>query len=241
MRESYPEIERLPWDERYRYGLERTTWECLREKVFRFSAFAESFANHCFHLGVSHVLIPSVGLCVHPWLFAAKGLTVTATDAATTALNALSEPDQWPRMYSRDAFERWDIAESSSYASQGTPASFVQLPDLMNPAVRESLRNRLVFSPGDWADLPLRDASVDAVFATNALPRISSIERSRVLREWIRVVRPGGSVFIAQHNFCERDVETVLQEAGWVATNVLSGKRPPQSGSIGVQIVYSFG
>ena len=243
MRESFPKIEHLPWDERYRYELERTTWQCLRWKVFNFLAFAESFATRCVELGLSHVLIPSVGLCVHPWLFAANDLSVTATEGAATALDSLSNPDHWPRMYSCSAYARWEIAAAAASASQGNPDHFEQMPDLLNPAVRELLRNRINFSLGDWADLPLQDASVDAIFATNALPRECVVERSRVLREWVRVVRPGGLVFIAQHNFCEKDVRTVLHDAGWVETNLLAGERTPlpNPSAIGFQIFYSSG
>jgi chemotaxis methyl-accepting protein methylase len=209
--------------------------------VFRFSNLAESFAARCVEFGLSRVLIPSVGLCVHPWLFADRELSVVATDAAESALAALSEPERWFRLYSRAAFERWDIAQSASYASQGNPDYFEQMPDLENRNVRETLRHRITFAQDDWADLPLACGSVDAIFATNALPRESSSEQLRVLKEWIRVVRPGGLVFIAQHNFFDSDVEATLRGAGWVAANILGGERPAQLGATGFQIRYSSG
>jgi hypothetical protein len=59
----------------------------------------------------------------------------------------------------------------------------------------------------------LERGGVDAVFATNALPRNSAAERAAVLNEWIRVPRPGGIAFIAQHNFFDREVESVLLDA----------------------------
>src|SRR5262249_26319910 len=161
------------------------------------------------------------GLCVHPWLFADHGLSVVATDAAGSALAALSEPDSWLRLYSRVAFERWDIAESASYATQGNPDHFARMPDLEDRGVRESVRQRITFALSDWADLPLGGGSIDAIFATNALPRESSAEQLRVLKEWFRVVRPGGVVFIAQHNFFDADIEPALQDAGWVEANIL--------------------
>lgn len=241
VREAFPEIKHLPWDEQYRYLLERATWESLRHTVFRFSKLAESFAVRCAEFGLSRILIPSVGLCVHPWLFADRGLFVAATDAAASALSALSEPNRWPRLYSRAAFERWDIAESASYATQGNPDHFARMPNLEDRDVRESLRQRITFAHSDWADLPLRGGSVDAIFATNALPRESSVEQLQVLREWVRVVRPGGLVFIAQHNFFDSDVEPVLRDAGWVKTNVLDGERPDQASATGFQIRYSSG
>jgi SAM-dependent methyltransferase len=209
--------------------------------VFRFSNLAESFAARCVALGLSRVLIPSVGLCVHPWLFANHGLSAVATDAAASSLAALSEPERWPRLYSRAAFERWDIAESASFATQGNPDHFERMPDLEDQRVRESLRQRISFAVNDWADLHLRAGGVDAIFATNALPRESSVEQLHVLKEWVRVVRPGGLVFIAQHNFFDADVEPVLRDAGWVNTNVLGGERPNQPGATGFQIHYSSG
>jgi hypothetical protein len=168
MREDFPKVEHLPWDERYRRLLERASWESLRRMVFRFSNLGEAFAARCVECRASRVLIPSVGLCVHPWLFADLGLSVVATDAARSALAALAEPARWPRLFSRSAFERWDIAESASYASQGNPDRFAGMPALEDQGVRESLRQRLTFTLADWAELPLACGSVDALFATNA-------------------------------------------------------------------------
>jgi hypothetical protein len=240
MREQFPEVKHLPWDKRYGYLLEQAAWGSLRHMVFQFSNVAASFAARCVECQLSQVLIPSVGLCMHPWLFADHGLSVVATDAAESALAALAEPNRWPRLYSRAAFERWDIAESASFATQGNPDHFERMPDLEDRCVRESLRQRIRFAVNDWANLHLQDGSVDAIFATNALPRESSIEQLRVLREWVRVVRPGGLVFIAQHNFFDSDVEPVLRGAGWVKTNVLS-ERPNRPSATGFQIRYSSG
>jgi hypothetical protein len=241
IREDFPEVKHLPWDERYRYLLERASWESLRSMVFRFSHLAESFAAQCVAFGLSRILIPSVGLCVHPWLFADHGLSVVATDVAASALSPLSEPDRWPRLYSRAAYEQWDIAESASYATQGNPDHFERMPDLEDRGVRELLRKRITFAVSDWANLPLEGGSVDAIFATNALPRESSADQLRVLREWVRVVRPGGLAFIAQHNFYDSEVEPVLRGSGWVEANVLGGERPAQVGATGFQIQYSSG
>jgi hypothetical protein len=132
MREAFPEVKHLSWDERYRQLLERATWDDLRRMVFRFSNLAESFADRCVDVRMSRVLIPSVGLCVHPWLFADQELSVIATDVADTALAALSEPECWPQLFSQAAFDRWDIAESASYATQGNPDHFAEMPNLMD-------------------------------------------------------------------------------------------------------------
>jgi Methyltransferase domain len=241
MREEFPEVGHLPWDERYRHLLERATWGSLRGRAFRFAKLAESFAIRCVESQLSRVLIPSVGLCVHPWLFADRGLSVVATDAAGTALATLSRPDRWPQLYSRAAFERWDITESASHATQGHPDHFERMPDLEDGDVRGSLRQRITFAISDWADLPLESGGVDAIFATNALPRESSAEQSRVLKEWVRAVRPGGLVFIAQHNFFDSGVEAALRGAGWVKVNVLGGERPALPEVTGFQVRYSSG
>jgi SAM-dependent methyltransferase len=241
MRESFPEVKHLPWNERYRNLLDRATWESLRGMVFRFSNLAETFAARCGECGASRILIPSVGLCVHPWLFADHGLSVVATDAARTALDVLAEPERWPRLYSRAAFERWDIAESARFATQGNPDHFEWMPDLGDRAVRESLGQRVTFFPSDWGDLPLEARSVDAIFATNALPRESSAERLQVLNEWARVIRPGGLAFIAQHNFVESDVESILFAAGWIEADILGSGRPAQSCVTRFQMYHSSG
>lgn len=115
------------------------------------------------------------------------------------------------------------------------------MPDLQNEDVRDSLKQRITFSVADWADLPVENGSVDAIFATNALPRESEDERFRVLREWGRVIRPGGIVFIAQHNFFASDVESVLRDAGWVETPIIGGKRTELCGRTGFQVYYSSG
>src|SRR5262249_39844052 len=72
IREAFPEVDHLPWEERYRHLLEHAAWESLRQRVFRFSDLAESFADRCVECKLATVLIPSVGLCVHPWLFAER-------------------------------------------------------------------------------------------------------------------------------------------------------------------------
>jgi SAM-dependent methyltransferase len=241
MRETFPEVQHLPWDERYRSLLEQASWESLRWKVFRFSSFAETFALRCAELGLSRVLIPSVGLCVHPWLFAAQGLSVVATDLATSALTVLSAPEQWPRLYSLAAYERWDIGKSASYATQGNPEKFERMPDLEDQSIRESLGHRITFARCDWAELPLETQSIDAIFATNALPRESDEEQWRVLQEWARVVRPGGLVFIAQHNFFHTDLEPFFTNKAWAKANILGKERLNQADATRFQIWYTSG
>lgn len=240
-RDDSLKIDHLPWEDQYRQLLQRASWMSLRRRVYRFSALAQAFAKRCDARRISQVLVPSVGLCVHPWLFADFGLSVFATDTSRSALAALSEPNRWPQLYSHPAYERWGIQESASYATQGNPDHFDRFPDLADLRRRNSLRQRITFSLSDWAALPLAKGSVDAIFATNALPREKPVERRRVLEEWIRVVRAGGLIFIAQHNFYDPEVEQLLQTAGWVEANILGREDSVQSGLTNFELQYSSG
>jgi SAM-dependent methyltransferase len=49
-------------------------------------------------------------------------------------------------------------------------------------------------------DLPFRSAAFDAAFAFCVYHHIEELDRSRHLREVARVVRPGGLVFVFEHN-----------------------------------------
>jgi ubiquinone/menaquinone biosynthesis C-methylase UbiE len=130
---------------------------------------------------------------------------------------------------------------AAAYATQGNPDRFARMPDLMDRGVRDALRQRVAFAIADWAELPLGNGSVDAIFATNALPRESAAEQASVIKEWARVVKPGGVVFIAQHNFFDSEIEATLSSTGWVEANLLGGARPAQSDTTGFQIRYSSG
>ncbi len=241
IRESSPKVDGMAWDARYRTRLERAAWSSLRDEVFRSAALAESIADRLVEHGMRRVLIPSVGWCVHPWLFADRGLSVVATDVAGVALATVSEPHRWPRLYSRAAQARWDIAESASYASQGNPDRFDRMPDLEDQAIRDALRRRITFARADWARLPLERGSANAVFATNALPRESADEQVAVLKEWVRVVAPGGLAFILQHNFGESRVDEFLRMAGWIGVDILRGERPGGTGVTGFTTYYTSG
>lgn len=241
MRESFPEVDHLPWDEHYRELLALASWESLRRMVFRFSKLAESFSVRCAEFGIERVLIPSVGLCVHPWLFASRQRSVIATDVAASAIDVLSQPEHWPQLYSQAAFERWDIAQSAAFATQRNPWHFSAMPDLGSVTMREALRQRITFATADWANLPLGNGAVDALFATNALPRESTEEQTAVLKEWCRVVRPGGLVFIAMHNWFDSGSESTLTKAGWIQSNLLRGERPGPPGATTFEIYRSSG
>jgi SAM-dependent methyltransferase len=241
MREEFPDLKHLPWDARYQHLLERATWSYLRSMVFRFANLAESFGNRCVEHQQRKILIPSVGICIHPWIFANQGLSVTATDLAGTALSVVSEPDQWLRLFSRTAYERWDISQSAMYAEIPQPHHFSQMPSLEDRFIREALRKQITFTQADWMTLPIESNSIDAIFATNALPRESQEDQQKVFQEWGRVLRPGGRVFIVQHNSFNMDEESLAEQQGWIATNILRGDRPADLSKTAYQYWHSSG
>jgi hypothetical protein len=240
-REDFLEVKHLPWDERYRRQLARESWSSLRDTVFRFSNLAATLADRCVARGMTTVLVPSVGLCVHPWLFADRGLTVTATDSATSALAALSDPDRHPNLYSSAAYERWDIATCASYAMIPHHDHFDGMPALEDDRVREALGRRITFAAADWRKLPVPAGTVDLVFATNAVPRDSADERVAVLAEWVRVLRPGGVLYVAQHHAGEWGIESFLRERDFAEVDFLGGERLPDGLRGGFQVRYSSG
>jgi Methyltransferase domain len=241
-RKAYIEVDHLPWSERYGLLLERESWGLLGHMAFRFSDLATMAADRCLACQMTNVLIPSVGICIHPWLFACRGLTVTATDCANTALAALSEPHLQPRLYSSAAYERWDISDCGSYATIPQPNHFDGMPALEHEHIREELRRRISFKVADWACLPLPDESVDFVFATNALPRNSDAEILGVLNEWIRVLRPGGVAFIAQHNpTAGLDVGSFFLAREFGGVDFVNGEAPTKRKRGGFQILCSSG
>jgi SAM-dependent methyltransferase len=241
-RDDFPEVEHLPWDERYRVLLERASWWSLRNTVFRFSDLAAMLAEHCAACGMTTVLVPSVGICVCPWLFASRGLNAIATDSSSTALAALSEPSRHPNLYSTAAYERWDISTCASFAMMPHPDHFDGMPALEVDEVREELRQQISFVVADWAHLPVPTGTIDLVFATNAVPRSSDSERVAVLEEWVRVLRPGGFVFIAQHHAGPGwGVETFMLERGFRERNFLRDDDLPKGARGGFQVRYSSG
>src|SRR5262249_39301719 len=159
--------------------------------------------------------------------FASRGLNVIATDCAGTALAALSEPGLRPNVYSTAAYERWDISECADFAMMPHPGHVDGMPALEDDRVRSVLRQRVAFLTADWQRLPIATGTVDFVFATNAVPRSSDVEQEAVLREWVRVLRSGGDVFIIQHNpSADQRAAPLLSEQGLVESNFLEGDKP---------------
>ena len=241
-RDDFPEVEHLAWNDRYRVLLERESWSSLRDRAFRFSDLASRLAARCVARRMKCVLVPSVGICVHPWLFASRALNVAATDSAGVALAALSKPGLGPNLYSTAAYERWDISECATFAMMPHPGHFDGMPALEDDRVREVLRQRIVFLTAEWVRLPVASPTVDLVFATNAVPRSSDVEREAVLGEWVRVLRPGGVVFIVQHNpGADRRAESFLSERGLSEIDFLEGDEPREGARGAFQVLYSSG
>jgi SAM-dependent methyltransferase len=215
--------------------LARSSFSSLRGNIYRYGNWASATAEHCVRAEATRVLIPSVGICVHPWLFAERGLSVIATDNAPTALATVESPERLPMLYGRAAKRRWDIDTVALYGGLHFE-SFVTMPEIERPEVADPLRQRIEFVRADWASLPLPDGSVDVVFATNALPRGDDELRVRVLEEWVRVIRPGGLLFCAQHNdrISHLPVIEFLQRRGFFG-------QPGPPGARMFQLYYSSG
>jgi ubiquinone/menaquinone biosynthesis C-methylase UbiE len=109
----------------------------------------------------------------------------------------------------------------------GHPHGFDPMPELQRAEVREDLLQRIRFEQSDWAQLPLADGSVDVVFATNALPRGNDALRVDVLKEWTRVIRPGGLVFCTMHNDPGLDPGGFFEKRGLVRIDALRGETGP--------------
>jgi SAM-dependent methyltransferase len=224
-RHSFPPFADLGWDDLYRAKLEKTSWSSLRAEAYRFCNLASRIATWAEGIEPKRVLIPSVGLCVHPWFFAERGFSVVATDLSSTALEALSHPERLPLLYGVPAHARWEIHESAMWGG-ASPETFAGMPALEDPEVAARLRSRIEIVASDWAAVPLPAASVDVVFATNALPRGDPRAREAVLAEWSRVIRPNGLVFVAMHNDGEPYAgRTFFQSRGWRRVDALGGER----------------
>lgn len=84
------------------------------------------------------------------------------------------------------ALERWPRAVAT-----GVDPSRVMLGLADRAARARDLADRLSLARGDAADLPVADASVDVVVSSFVIQLVSS--RAAMLREVLRVLRPGGA------------------------------------------------
>ena len=244
LREFRPDTEGLSWNEQYELKLARASWASLRSEAFRNCNQAAMVAERFDSSSVPTVYIPSVGICVHPWIFADRGFQVIASDISSAAIQTVSQPHNFPRIYSRQSYDRWDISAICTwgYDTEGFhPEYFSGMPDLGSTDQYASLANRISFSCCDWADVPVPDGSVDLIFAVNALPRTSNDDLERVLADWIRALRSGGCIFIAQHHPDHGvDLDSFFQGCGLIPCSIRKG-RFPSTGSGGYQLYFSSG
>lgn len=218
-----PPVESSDWEAHYRQKLARASWGALRAEAYRFCHLATRVAEWACEAGAARVLVPSVGLCAVPWLFAARGLAVTVTEISPTALGTVRHPDRLPLLYGAGAKVRWDIREAAIYGGSN-PERFEGMPDLANAATVAELGRRIEWLEADWQALPIEADGIDVVFATNALPRGAAIERRRVTQEWARVVRPGGLVFCTMHNPPRETAGPTLSALGWEEIDALGDR-----------------
>jgi SAM-dependent methyltransferase len=161
---------------------------------------------------------------VHPWIFAEARLRVVATELSSTALETLSQPERWPRLYGSAAYERWDIDQTCKYGGITHPEAFPPMAAIEHALVAASLRSRITFARADWTALPVDARSIDLVFSTNALPRDDKELMERVVAEWQRVLKPNGHLFLAMHNSHALDIAATFKRLGWTAVETFDAE-----------------
>lgn len=77
---------------------------------------------------------------------------------------------------------------------------------MLRKARRKGVAGRVAWVEGDAARLPFADASFDAVSCSHALYELRGASRNLALQEMKRVVKPGGTVFIMEHEVPHRPV-----------------------------------
>jgi hypothetical protein len=221
-REDFPKLDTADWDELYRRELERASWRHLRAKAFRFCNHAVELAR-ALHGRAATIAVPSVGLCAHPWIFAEAGLRAIATDISATALAIVAQPERWPRIYGSAAQLRWHIDQTCLHAGVVQPGAFPRMAAIERADVAAELRSRIAFARADWTALPIDAHAVDAMFATNALPRDNEA-LARVAVEWQRVLKLTGHLFLAMHGAGGLDIAATFERLGWTATDAVDAE-----------------
>lgn len=87
------------------------------------------------------------------------------------------------------------LARTADVRVTGVSISRPQVNQANSRAAAEGLADRVGFEFANAMDLPFEDASFDAVWALESLHHMP--DRGRALREMARVLRPGGTVAIA--------------------------------------------
>jgi SAM-dependent methyltransferase len=75
---------------------------------------------------------------------------------------------------------------------------------------------------GDTATLPFREGGFDAVFLNGLVEHLTPEERGRLLKEALRLVRPGGHVFVTEtpNRWFPRNSHTKLWASEWLPLGV---------------------
>nr|AHE14864.1 RebM-like D-glucose O-methyltransferase [uncultured bacterium] len=87
------------------------------------------------------------------------------------------------------------LAKARDVRVTGISISRPQVDQANSRAIAEGLAHRVSFAFADAMDLPFEDASFDAVLALESLHHMP--DRGRALREMARVLRPGGTLAVA--------------------------------------------
>lgn len=131
------------------------------------------------------------------------------------------------------------------FTKRAFPKAFVTVNDLSGPYLKAARKNlasfdRIDFVQGDAAQLSFKDETFDAVYSVFLFHELPEIERRNVIREALRVLKPGGFFGIIDslqkddvpefnvalerfpenyhepffRNYTEHPLETVLEEEG---------------------------
>lgn len=87
------------------------------------------------------------------------------------------------------------LARERGLVVEGVTISGRQVERASRAAVEAALADRVTFRLADVTELPQSDGAFDAVWSLESLHHV--VDRSRALREIVRVLRPGGRVVIA--------------------------------------------
>jgi len=87
-----------------------------------------------------------------------------------------------------------DIAAATGATVVGISNSAKGIENATAYAAERGLANRVRFELGDALELPLKDASVDAVFSCEAVHNV--VDKAPLARELARVLKPGGRMVV---------------------------------------------
>jgi hypothetical protein len=203
------EKNRLPLDAFYQLLVERGRWSEVRWTSYRFSFWAWTSARMARERAGQTVLCPAVGIRIDPWLFAHAGCRVVALDTASAAIEMLAHPERYPRVLSRKAYDSQMLMGNGSE----WPRPISEMPALENAAVCRTLRERIAFLAASVEHLPVCSRSVGTIFAGfDGLPE--GVDIYSMIEEWLRVLGPGGHIFVMLNDRSFSLVKAYLLQRG---------------------------